>query len=414
MIFRVLSLFPEFFDSPLRSSILKRCQEKGIIEVKINQIRDFSLDKNRKVDDTVYGGGAGMLMRPDVVSACIRSAKEEFPDGKIIFFTPTGERFSQKLVEQHADDPSPKILLCGNYEGIDARVINTMVDEKISLGDFILTGGEFAAVCYIDAITRLLPGAIGKKESHQRESFSEELFRLGEYPQYTRPETWEGFRVPEILLSGNHKEIEEWQWNNLDGLSFREQEILGIRRKYFSPKKPWKSKNLFLQTPTTDVIETWVKWMNDLEITEFMIQNPPFSYSEEEEYFEWTQHTMHGLFLSIFDKKTKKPIGSTNLILSEQDDLKATFGIVIGEKEYWGRGYGSECTREMCKIGFGHLRLEKISLTVFPKNLPAIHVYEKIGFKKVGLMKNHVFKNGKREDLFLYELLKEEFLQKRG
>ena len=413
MIFSILSIFPEFFSSPLQSSILKRAQEKGVIQVQTNNIRDFSSNKHRKVDDSLYGGGPGMLMRPDIVAASIRNAKEQFPDGQIIFFTPTGEQMTQKLIEEHADNPSPKILLCGNYEGIDARVIHTMVDEKISLGDFILTGGEFPALAYIDAVTRLLPGAIGKEESHEKESFSKKFFRLGEYPQYTRPEVWEGIRVPEVLLSGKHKEIEEWQWENLSGLSSREQEVFNVRRKYFSPKKPWKTKNLLLQLPTPDIIDFWFQWMNDTEVTAFMLQNPPFSLQEEEEYYEWAKNTMHGLFLSIIDKKTKQPIGSTTLILSEQDDLQANFGLMIGEKEYWGKGYGSECTKEMCRIGFELLGLEKISLTVFPENFSALHIYEKVGFQKVGLLKNHILKNGKRREILLYELLREDFLSKK-
>ncbi len=203
MKFDVLTLFPEMFE-PLNSSIIGRAKEKDLIEINLINIRDFSKDKHKKVDDTPYGGGAGMVMMPDVVYDAYKSIKDE--NAKVIYMSPQGKKLTQKKVEELAKNKH-LIILCGHYEGIDQRVIDKIVDEEISIGDYVLTGGELPAMVLIDSVSRYSEGVI-TKESTNEESFTNGLL---EYPQYTRPEVFEGERVPEVLLSGHHANIEKWR-----------------------------------------------------------------------------------------------------------------------------------------------------------------------------------------------------------
>ena len=204
MKFDVLTLFPEMFE-PLKQSIIGKAIEKGIIELNLINIRDFSKDKHKKVDDTPYGGGAGMVMMPEVVYDAYCSIKEK-ENAKVIYLSPQGKKLNQaKVVElskrQHL------ILLCGHYEGIDQRVLDEIVDEEISVGDYVLTGGELPAMIVIDSVSRYVKGVL-KEESIQEESFSNGLL---EYPQYTRPEVFHHQKVPEVLLSGHHVNIAKWR-----------------------------------------------------------------------------------------------------------------------------------------------------------------------------------------------------------
>jgi tRNA (guanine37-N1)-methyltransferase len=204
----VLTLFPEMFQSPLSCSILKRAQEKGIVQIVFTNIRDFALDKYRKVDDKPYGGGPGMVMMPGPVFDCFEYVQKLSPEkGRVILLTPQGERFSQaKAAELSAENRL--ILISGKYEGFDERIRIGLGAEQISIGDYVISGGELAAMVIIDAVVRLLPGAVGDEESLKSESFSEGLL---EYPQYTRPEVFRGMKVPDILLSGDHGKIEQWR-----------------------------------------------------------------------------------------------------------------------------------------------------------------------------------------------------------
>ena len=204
MKFDVLTLFPEMFE-PMKHSVIGRAVEKGLLEINLVNIRDFSKDKHKKVDDTVYGGGAGMLMKPDVVYDAYNAVKTE--KSKVIYLTPQGNVLCQSKVESLAKEEH-LILLCGHYEGIDQRVIDKIVDEEISIGDYVLTGGELPAMVLIDSVARYVDGVIDK-ESTSEESFSKE--GLLEYPQYTRPEVFEGIRVPEVLQSGHHENINKWR-----------------------------------------------------------------------------------------------------------------------------------------------------------------------------------------------------------
>lgn len=217
MIFHILTLFPEMFPSVLNESILKRAQEKGVIEVKYYNIRDYSEDKHRRVDDMPYGGGAGMLMTCQPLFKAIESVKSKVKSDKcrVIYFSPGGEKFIQEKSEKFAEECEEIILICGHYEGIDQRVIDTFVDEEISIGDYVLTGGEIPAMVFVDTVARLIPDVLGKNESYEEESFSKKLDRKKEYPHYTRPAEFQGMKVPEVLLNGHHAEIEKWRRENL-------------------------------------------------------------------------------------------------------------------------------------------------------------------------------------------------------
>ena len=199
----VLTLFPEMFES-LKYSIIGKAMEKNIIEINLINIRDFSKDKHKKVDDTPYGGGAGMIMKPDVVYDAYKSISDE--NAKVIYLSPKGKVLDQKKVEGLSTEKH-LILLCGHYEGIDQRVLDEIVDEEISIGDYVLTGGELPAMVVIDSVSRYIEGVI-KKESTNEESFSNGLL---EYPQYTRPEEFLGKKVPEVLISGHHENINKWR-----------------------------------------------------------------------------------------------------------------------------------------------------------------------------------------------------------
>lgn len=203
MKFDVLTLFPEMFE-PLKQSIIKRASEKKLIDINLINIRDFSEDKHNKVDDTPYGGGAGMLMKPDVVDRAYNSVKSE--NAKVIYLTPQGKMLNQKIVKDLSKQEH-LILLCGHYEGIDQRVLDKIVDEEISIGDYVLTGGELPAMVLIDSVSRYVEGVLSN-ESTEEESFSNGLL---EYPQYTRPEVFDNVKVPDVLISGHHENIRKWR-----------------------------------------------------------------------------------------------------------------------------------------------------------------------------------------------------------
>ena len=203
MKFDVLTLFPEMF-TPLTESIIGRATKNGHIEINITDMRDFSKDKHKKVDDTPYGGGAGMVIRPDIVYDAYKSVKTS--DTKLIYLTPQGKQLNQEKVEDLSKEKHI-VLLCGHYEGIDQRVIDEIAPEEISIGDYVLTGGELPAMVLIDSVARYTEGVLNK-DSIKEESFASGLL---EYPQYTRPEVFQNRQVPEILISGHHEKIDAWR-----------------------------------------------------------------------------------------------------------------------------------------------------------------------------------------------------------
>jgi tRNA (guanine37-N1)-methyltransferase len=206
--FDVLTLFPEMFTGFLNSSIIKKAQEKGIIETRLINFRDFATDKHKTVDDTPYGGGGGMVLKPqpifDAVDYLLRDVTDRPP---IILLSPQGEPYTQRKAEQLAKH-SHLILICGHYEGFDERIRQNLATDEISIGDYVLTGGELPAMVIIDSVSRLVPGVLGNEHSAVEDSFSSGLL---EYPQYTRPAEYRGWKVPEVLLSGNHQKIAEWR-----------------------------------------------------------------------------------------------------------------------------------------------------------------------------------------------------------
>ena len=206
MIISILTLFPEFFSSPLNTSIIKRAREKNIVEFNIIDIRSFCEDKHKTADDRPYGGGPGMILKPEPLYKSIKKAKE-LKKGKVIYLSPKGTIYNQSIAQQ-LKKIDHIILLCGHYEGIDERIRKHFVDMEISVGDYILTGGEVAALVIIDTVVRLLPDVLGNKDSINQESFVNGLL---DYPHYTRPYNFMGYKVPDILLSGNHKKIAEWR-----------------------------------------------------------------------------------------------------------------------------------------------------------------------------------------------------------
>lgn len=203
---KVLTLFPEMFPGPLGLSLVGQALGRGDWRLETVDIRAFASDKHRSVDDTPFGGGPGMVLRPDVVDAAIGAALEGF-DGPLVFLTPRGRPLDQARARALADGPGVA-LLCGRYEGVDERVIEARAPEEISLGDFVLSGGEMAAMALLDACVRLLPGVVGAEASLAEESFERGLL---EYPHYTRPQTWQGRTVPDVLLSGHHEKVRLWR-----------------------------------------------------------------------------------------------------------------------------------------------------------------------------------------------------------
>ncbi len=204
----VLTLFPEMFDSPLSHSILKRAQDSGVVDIALTNIRDFSADKHKKVDDKPYGGGPGMVMMAQPVFDCFEHVRKLHPQqGRVIVLSPQGRKFDQAIATQLSDEKR-LILIAGRYEGFDERIRVGLDAEQLSVGDYVLSGGEIPAMVVIDAVVRLLPGALGDEQSAVDESFSEGLL---EYPHYTRPEDFRDMKVPEVLLSGNHAEIDAWR-----------------------------------------------------------------------------------------------------------------------------------------------------------------------------------------------------------
>jgi tRNA (guanine37-N1)-methyltransferase len=204
----VLTLFPQFFESPLSCSILKRAQDEGIVEIVLSNIRDFATDNYRKVDDKPYGGGPGMVMMPGPVFDCFEHVQNLSPEkGRVILLTPQGQRFDQRKATELSKEKR-LILIAGRYEGFDERIRIGLDAEQISIGDYVLNGGELAAMVVIDAVVRLLPDVLGDEDSAKDDSFSEGLL---EYPQYTRPEVFHSMKVPDILLSGDHAKIAKWR-----------------------------------------------------------------------------------------------------------------------------------------------------------------------------------------------------------
>lgn len=202
----VITLFPEMFEAVLNSSMLWKAQKDNLVEFTVMNLRDFGIGPRKQVDDTPYGGGAGMVLKPEPIYDAVKSAKKKLPDAKVVLMTPRGEQLSQ-IIARKISGITELIILCGHYEGFDERIMD-LVDIEISIGDYVLTGGELPAMTLIDSVVRLIPGVLGHSQSAHDESFSQGLL---EYPQYTKPQEFMGKKVPEILLGGNHSKINVWR-----------------------------------------------------------------------------------------------------------------------------------------------------------------------------------------------------------
>jgi tRNA (guanine37-N1)-methyltransferase len=207
MIFDILTIFPGMFSSPLEESIVGKARERGLIEVRVHNIRDFATDKHQMTDDRPFGGGEGMVMKPEPIVSALQAIRDIGPPARNILLSPQGRLFTQEIAREFSSLPR-LTLICGRYEGIDERVAEYFTDDQISIGDYVLTGGELAAMVVVDAVVRLLPGALGNACSAGSDSFSEPVL---EHPQYTRPQNFDGLNVPDVLLSGNHESIRRWR-----------------------------------------------------------------------------------------------------------------------------------------------------------------------------------------------------------
>ena len=205
--FEVLTIFPELIECYLKHGVLGKALKKGLAEVKIHNLRDYTSDKHRKVDDYPYGGGAGMVMQIEPFYNAIKSLKNSSSKKRFILLSPQGRRLNQKVVQDFYENEKELVFICGRYEGIDERV-KSFIDDEISIGDYVLSGGELAALVIIESVVRLIPGALGDELSAKEDSFMKGFL---DYPHYTRPEKFKGMKVPEVLLSGNHKKIELWR-----------------------------------------------------------------------------------------------------------------------------------------------------------------------------------------------------------
>ena len=244
MNFHIMTLFPEMVMNALSESITGRAITNGLISAEAVNIRDYANNKHKKVDDYTYGGGAGMLMQADPVYLCYEDIKRKTAcTPRVVYLTPQGNIFDQRMAEDFSREED-LILLCGHYEGIDERVLEEIVTDYVSIGDYILTGGELAAMIVVDAVSRLCPGVLSNSDSPETESFSDGLL---EYPQYSRPEVWHGKRVPEVLLSGDHAKVDAWR-HDMSLLRTMERRF-DLYKKYvqshpeeFVPKKPRRKK----------------------------------------------------------------------------------------------------------------------------------------------------------------------------
>lgn len=209
--FQVITLFPDMFTGVFETSMMWKAQHDGIVQLNTVDLREYGLGLRRQVDDTPYGGGDGMLLKPEPLFAAVETAKANDPSAKVMLMTPRGVRWKQALAQEYSEADHGYILICGRYEGYDERIL-TLVDQEISVGDYVLTGGELPAMTIVDSIVRLIPGVLGGEMSAEIESFSDG--ETLEFPQYTRPAEFRGMKVPDVLLSGNHAEIDKWREQN--------------------------------------------------------------------------------------------------------------------------------------------------------------------------------------------------------
>jgi tRNA (guanine37-N1)-methyltransferase len=219
MLFDIVTIFPHFLDSPLKDGVVKRAIEADILKVRTVNLRDFTTDRHRTTDDRPFGGGEGMVMKPEPIYKALKVLKKEPPDARVILLSPRGKLLDQALARELAQ-LERLILICGRYEGVDERIREHCIDLELSVGDYVLSGGEIAALVVIEAVSRLIPGVLGRESSAEKDSFSDGLL---EFPQYTRPRVFKGWEIPEVLMSGDHVRIAKWRREQSLGLTYEQR-----------------------------------------------------------------------------------------------------------------------------------------------------------------------------------------------
>lgn len=306
MDFHILTLFPQMVDPYFNESILGRARKEGLVQIFCHPLRDYAKDRHRSVDDAPYGGGAGMVFKPDVVVEAVRDLKTKHKISKVCLLSPRGRVFTQKFAKELANEKS-LLLICGRYEGVDERAIHLVADEEISIGDYVITGGELAAQLVVDAVSRFIPGVVGNEESLKKESHGEGLL---EAPHYTRPPEYAGFKVPDVLLSGNHQQIEAW----------REQESI---------------RSTFLKRP--DLIEkAFQRNTQDTQAPIYiaLLHYPVLNKQGDVVTTSITNFDLHDL------ARTAKTFGVKKCFIVTPNQAQQNMVYTI--KKYWQEGYGAK------------------------------------------------------------------------
>ena len=335
MRYDILTIFPEFFKSPFSFGILQKAQDKGLIDIQTHDIRDHSEDNHRTVDDTPYGGGGGMLMKIEPVAKTIEKARNTTIKSLVVLTTPDGEKFSDKMARELADYDQI-IIICGRYEGVDERIRELYVDREISIGDYVLSGGENAASVIVESVSRFIPGVLGNALSPENDSFNQGLL---EYPQYTRPEEFEGKKVPEVLLSGNHGEIDKW----------RKKE--SIKRTFI--KRPDMLDDAILQNEDIEVIKN----LKDTESPSFKLYIALIHYPVYNNRFKiittaFTNLDVHDIARSAVTYGVK----TFYLVQPNMEQQKLVNRVL----KHWTEGEG---------VGFNKSRSEALNLVALRNNL---------------------------------------------
>ena len=360
----VLTLFPNSFE-PLKESILGRAQKENKIEIRISNIRDFSKDKHLKCDDTPFGGGEGMVMTPQPLFDSIKSVIKK--NSHIIYFSPKGRVLTQKVVEELSKEKH-LVLVCGHYEGIDQRVIDNFSCDEISIGDYILTGGELPAMVLIDSVARLQDGVLGNENSYKNETFANSLL---EFPQYTKPAEFEGMRVPEVLLNGNHKEIEKWRKKESIKITRERRPDLIISNMAYKTLNKSFAKEISDLTNQT-ILECESSFYEDVKPLKHFVKGDTARFVEE----SFEKATFFGAFFE------NRLIGFIRISLDKQK-IQAFFV----EKNFQEFGIGTKLF-ELAKECFAKHGVKEI---IVDSSLFAVKAYEKLGFKKVGTIQTTAY-----------------------
>jgi tRNA (guanine37-N1)-methyltransferase len=309
----IITIFPSYFESPLKVGLLGKAIEKGLIKINILNLRDFAEDKHKIVDDEPFGGGEGMIFKPEPLYKAITSIKKENPEAKIIYLSPQGTLLTQKVAEKLVKN-THLVLICGRYEGIDERIKEHFVDEEISIGDYVVFGGEVASLVLVETLARLIPGVVGKKDSVEKESFTSGLLK---YPCYTRPREFLGYRVPEILLSGNHAKIEEYRKKLSIELTLK-------KRPYLLKNYQFSEKELEILKEVQEKIRFYI----------FLLHHPVYNKNKEIITSAITNFDLHDL------GRTARTYGVKGLFIIQP--LKDQRELAERIKKYWTEGKGAK------------------------------------------------------------------------